>query len=161
MKLAHCLSLALAIAAVAAPSLAAQNNDSHHPAGAAPEVAGAHVPASTAKSASANASSDIARMDTQMKTMREMHNRMMSAKTPSERNALMAGQMKIMQDGMTMMDGMSAGGMAGSNRDMKGGIKGGMKGDMAEHHRKMEKRMEMMQAMLQMMMDRLPAAPAK
>ena len=91
---------------------------------------------------------DMARMDAQMKAMQEMHDKMMAAKTPEERNALMAEHMKTMQDGMTMMNGMSPGGM------------GGMKGDMAAHHQTMEKRMEMMQATMQMMMDRLPAAPA-
>ena len=157
MKLAHALSLALTIAAVATPSLAAQQADSHHPAAASAAVANTRVPAPKTNSVSANASSDIARMDMQLKAMREMHDRMMSAKTPSERSAMMDGQMKIMQDGMSMMDGMSASGMAGTNRDMKGG----MNGDMAAHHQKMEKRMQMMQAMMQMMMDRMPAAPAK
>jgi hypothetical protein len=32
----------------------------------------------------------------------------MNAKTPEERNALMAGHMKAMQDGMGMMKGISA-----------------------------------------------------
>ena len=88
-------------------------------------------------------------MDSQMKAMQEMHDKMMGAKTPEERTALMADHMKTMQDGMTMMSGMSPGGM------------GNMKGDMAGHHQMMEKRMEMMQATMQMMMDRLPAAPMK
>ena len=56
----------------------------------------------------------------------------------------MAEHMKAMQEGMTMMNRMSPGGMAG------------LKGDMAAHHQTMEKRMEMMQTMMQMMMDRLP-----
>ena len=81
--------------------------------------------------------------------MHDMANMMMAAKTPEERNALMAEHMKTMQEGMTMMNGMSPGGM------------GGMKGDMPARHQMMEKRMEMMQSMMQMMMDRLPAAPTK
>ena len=60
--------------------------------------------------------------------------------------------MKAMQEGITMMNGMRAGGMSGMR---------GMKGEMGEHHQMMEKRMEMMQTTIQMMMDRLPAAPAK
>ena len=99
------------------------------------------------------ASPDMAHMDTQMKAMREMHDKMMAAKTPEERNALMAEHMKTMQEGMTMMNGMPREGM--------GGMKGGMKGDMTTQHQMMEKRMEMMQSMMQMMMDRLPAAPTK
>ena len=95
------------------------------------------------------ASPDMARMDTQMKAMREMHDKMMAAKTPEERNALMAEHMKTMQEGMTMMNGMSPGDM------------GGMKEGLPARHQMMEKRVEMMQSMMQMMMDRLPAAPAK
>ena len=91
----------------------------------------------------------MARTDDQMKAMREMHDKMMAAKTPAERDALTAEHMKIMQDSMTMMNGMSPGGMRGMNSDM------------AARHQTMEARMEMMQATMQMMMDRLPAAPAK
>ncbi|TAJ19863.1 MAG: hypothetical protein EPO47_02545 [Rugosibacter sp.] len=93
-------------------------------------------------------------MDAQMKAMKEMHEKMMAAKTPEERNALMTEHMKTMQDGMAMMNGMSTGGM---KCDMKSSMKGGM----AEHHQMMEQRMEMMQSMMQMMMDRLPAMPSK
>ena len=138
MKLAHSLLLALALATVGTSTWAAQHDQhqGHHPAGAA------SAPASNAMSSKAGP--DLARMDTQMKAMREMHDQMMAAKTPEERNALMAEHMKAMQEGMTMMNGMSPGGMAG------------LKGDMAAHRQTMEKRMEMMQTMMQMMMDRLP-----
>lgn len=95
------------------------------------------------------ASANVTRMDTQMKMMREMHIKMMAAKTPEERSSLMSEHMKVMQDGMTMMKGMSSEGM------------GEMKCDMAANHQTMEKRMEMMGAMMQMMMDRLPAPQEK
>ena len=103
----------------------------------------------------------MARMDAQMKTMRDMHEKMMNAKTPEERNKLRAEHMKAMQDGMDMMGGMSPGGMGGM-----GGMKGmmgmqGMAGDMGARQQMMEKRMEMMQMMMKMMMDQTPAAPAK
>ena len=139
MKLAHSLLLALALAAVGASTWAAQHDQQQgrHPAGAA-------ASAPTSKAMSGKAGPDLARMDTQMKAMREMHDKMMAAKTTEERNALMAEHMKSMQGGMTLMDGMPPGGMAG------------MKGDMAARHQMMEKRMEMMQTMMQMMMDRLP-----
>ena len=142
MKLVHSLSLALALTAIGTSTWAAQadQHKGHHPAGAAS--------ASASKATSGKAGPEMARMDTQMKAMREMHEKMMAAKAPDERDALMAGHMKAMRDGMAMMNGMPAGGMSG------------MQGDMAEHHRMMEKRMEMMQATMQMMMDRLPAAPA-
>ena len=45
----------------------------------------------------------MAMMDTHMKSMREMHDKMSRARTPQEREALMADQMKMMQEGMGMM----------------------------------------------------------
>jgi len=91
----------------------------------------------------------IPKMDAQMKTMQSMHDKMMVAKTPEERKALMGEHMKAMQDGMTMMGKMgSSGAMSGMDAGTK---KGGMSMDM------MEKRMEMMTSMMQMMMDRMPA----
>ena len=143
MKLAHSLSLALAISIVGAPGWAADTDEhqAHHPAGAA------SVPATKAMPGKSRL--DMARMNIQMQAMREMHDKMMAAKTPVERDALTADHIKIMQDSMTMMNGMSPGGMSG------------MKGDMAARHQAMDARMEMMQATMQMMMDRLPAAPVK
>ena len=105
------------------------------------------MPMGTASASSMAAPDQMARMDAQMKTMRNMHEKMMNAKTPEERNKLMAEHMKAMQDGMAMMGGMK--GMQG------------MTGDMGPRPQMMEKRMDMMQMMMQMMMDRLPAEPAK
>ena len=141
MKLATSLSIALAVAITGAQAWAASHGHVHPPAGAA------SAPAEKAMPGKSNPT--MARMDTQMKAMREMRDKMMAAKTPEERSALMAQHMKTMQDGMTMMSGMSSGGMAG------------MQGDMTARHQMMEKRMEMMESMLQMMMDRMPAVPAK
>ena len=143
MKLVRPLSLALALFAAAAPSWAAQHDQhkAHHPAGSASAAASKSMPGKTTP--------EMARMANHMKAMQEMHDKMMAAKTPEERSALMADHMKTMQDGMTMMNGTSPGGM------------GSMKGDMPARHQMMEKRMEMMQSMMQMMMDRLPAAPTK
>jgi hypothetical protein len=103
---------------------------------------------------------DMSKMDAQMKKMHEMHEKMMAAKTPEERNKLMAEHMKTMQDGMKMMEGMGGAGMSGmaGMQGMKG--MGDMK-DMPAHHQMMEKRMAMMQSMMQMMMDRMPAQPAR
>ena len=97
-----------------------------------------------------------------MKAMQEMHQKMISAKTPEERNALMADHMKAMQGGMSMMKGMGA-------MDGKGSMEGmgamadakGMPADMAKHHKMMEQRMSMMQMMMEMMMDRMPPASMK
>ena len=134
-------------------------------------IACATTPAMTMGSAPASGSmaapEGMAGMDAQMKNMREMHDKMMSAKTPEEHNRLMAEHMKSMQDGMKMMDGMSGPGM-GDMKGMQGmqGMQGmsgmsGMSADMGGRHQMMEKRMEMMQTMMKMMMDRMPAAPSK
>jgi len=150
MKLARSASLALAMAAVVAPAWSAQDDQhkGHHPATAA--TATTPTPAPDANAGSSNPG--MARMDMQLKAMREMHGKMMAAKTPEARKALMAEHMKLMQDGMDMMNAKSPDGMGGMEM---------MGGDMAACHRMMEKRMEMMQAMMQMMMDQLPGAPGK
>lgn len=70
--------------------------------------------------------------DPMMKRMHDMHKKMMDAKTPEERQALMDQHMKLMQEGMQTMKGM--------------GQKSGQQS--------MEKRMEMMEMMMQMMMGR-------
>ena len=113
-------------------------------------------PAAPRPAASAPAADHLSMMDTQMKAMRAMHDKMMRARTPEERNALMAEHTKSMQDGMAMMGGMGPGGMGGM-KAMPG--MGAMPTDMATRQQMMEKRMEMMQSMMQMMMDRMPAAP--
>ena len=104
------------------------------------------------------ASDPMKDMDAHMKTMAEMHQKMMNAKTAEERQALMADHMKAMRGGMDMMKGMGA----GSKGHMQGmpGMKG-MSEDHTSHHRMMEKRMEMMGSMMELMMDRLPQAPSK
>ncbi|WP_114968569.1 hypothetical protein [Rhodoferax ferrireducens] len=116
------------------------------------------MPMGAASATSMTTPDPMARMDAQMKTMRDMHEKMMNAKTPEERSKLRAEHMKAMHDGMDMMGGMSPGGMGG----MKGmmGMQG-MAGDMGARQQMMEKRMDMMQMMMKMMMDQTPAAPAK
>ena len=100
----------------------------------------------------------LAHMDTQIKSMQAMHDKMMSAKTPEERSKLMSEHMKSMQDGMKMMEGMASPGMSGMQ-----GMQGmqGMHGGMGAHHAMMEKRMAMMQTIMKMMMDRIPDASRK
>src|SRR5450759_910913 len=97
----------------------------------------------------------MAALDNKMKAMQEMHQKMMNAKTPEEKKALMAEHMKTMQDGMAMMSMMGGAGMAG----MQG--KKPMPGNMKQRQQMMEKRMEMMEAMMQMMMDGMPAPAAQ
>ena len=93
---------------------------------------------------------EMALMANHMNAMQEIHDRMMAAKTPEERNALMADHMKTMQDGMAMVKGM--GGMTGPK---------GPRTDMSQRQTMMEQRMDMMQSTMEMMADRLPHTPAK
>ena len=81
-----------------------------------------------------------------------MHEKMVAAKTPEERQALMAEHMKLMQKGMSMMKDM---GKKGGKSAMQDGQ--GMSGMMADREQMMEKRMDMMESMMQMMMDRMPS----
>ena len=92
-------------------------------------------------------------MDSMMKSMQEMHDRMMTAKTPEERSALMKEHMMTMQDGMAMMGRMRDGMMGGGGMGMGGG--NGMRMD----PEMMGKRMDMMEMMMQMMMDREAMKP--
>ena len=69
-----------------------------------------------------------------MQQMQAMHEKMMAAKTPAERQALMADQMKAMQQGMNSMRAMNS-----------------QSGDAATSS--MAMRMNMMTMMMQMMMD--------
>jgi len=141
------LSLALVLFAAGAPSWAAQHNEhkAHHPAGAAPAATSRSVPGKTTP--------EMAQMANQRKAMQAMHDKMMAAKTPEERNALMAEHMKTMQEGMSMMKGMGGmGGMAGAKSPPT---------SMTERQAMMEQRMDMMQTMMEMMADRLPQTPVK
>jgi hypothetical protein len=116
----------------------------------------------SAHQAAAASSGASTAMHDHMKAMQAMRDKMMNAKTPVERQALMEEHMKSMHEGMAMMKGMKdmkgMGGMHG-----KAGMPGmsGMKDmpmDMSKHHQMMEMRMDMMQTMMEMMMQRMPGA---
>lgn len=110
----------------------------------------------------------MARMDEQIQAMQGMHDKMMAAKTPEARSALMAEHMKVMQDSMAMMGKGGMGAMGGmkdkpaTGADTSGmpdmQAKDSMDGAMGAQHQMMEKRMQMMQSMMQMMLDRMPPA---
>lgn len=125
--------------AATAPSAKADEHASHHP-----------------EASTAGPSASMPTMQERMEAMREMHDKMMNAKTPAERQALMADHMKAMQNGMDMMKGMGGrGAMGGGMGDGKG-----MLAETVKRHRMMEDRMEMMQMMMEMMMQRLPSPPS-
>ncbi|MEO6280670.1 MAG: hypothetical protein ABIP59_22995 [Roseateles sp.] len=129
--------LVLAAAAALSTGALAQSDKDH----AAHHPPGASAPASAAPKAPTRG-----QMDKQMNAMGDMHEKMMAAKTPEERQALMAGHMKTMQDGMAMMDQMKGG--------MGGNAGRGMGGGTATSPEMMGKRMDMMETLMQMMMDR-------
>ena len=110
-------------------------------------------------------------MDSRMKAMQEMHQKMMNASTPAERQGLMADHMKAMQGGMAMMKemqamhagsgarGMGMMGSPGGSAPMAGmGDGNAMPADMAKRHQMMADHMAMMQTMMDMMADRMPPA---
>ena len=141
------LTLAIAAASFGVWAQTDAEHTQHHP---------AESPSKAPKAAPAKsmAKESMTAMDSKMKTMREMHEKMMNAKTPEEKKALMAEHMKTMQEGMKTMGMMGGDGMA----DMQG--KKPMPGNMGQHHQMMEKRMAMMESMMQMMMDQMPAPAA-
>ena len=153
MNFARTISI---LSAVAATSMATsawaasdKEHDGHHPAATAPVLVAQATPATPAKPGMGmSGSAAMPGQADQMKAMGAMHDKMMAAKTPEERNALMAEQMKLMQSGMGMMGRMGPGAMAGKP------------GDMAARQGMMEQRMDMMQSMMQMMVDRMAPAPA-
>jgi hypothetical protein len=97
----------------------------------------------------------MAAMEPRMKAMKDVHQKMMAAKSPAERQALMAEHMKAMQDGMAMMKEMHGGmqGMGGMDHSK------GMPAGTAQRHQMMTEHMAMMQMMMDMMMQRMPASP--
>jgi len=121
--------------------------------------------------ANAGAPSPMATMEPRMKAMQEMHQKMVNASTPAERQTLMADHMNAMQGGMAMMKEMQTMHGAGGMGDM--GMMGssgcaapmacmgdgkGMPTDMAKRHQMMADHMAMMQMMMDMMADRMPPA---
>ncbi len=164
---AMAVALAIGLSAVAASAQTAAEHAQHHPDGAAP--AAVQAPAATPEQ-------QLSAMDKQLQRMREMSRKMADAKTPQERQALMAEHHKTMQDSMKMMGQMQ--GMPPAGMGMMGMMANGagtpgktatspspamgqqMMGGMMQRHAMMEKRMEMMESMMQMMMERLPADAA-
>ena len=145
------LTIALATAAIGSWAQTATEHAQHQ----ANVLATEQSPSPTADLTGPTGSAEkMAAMDGKMNAMRDMHEKMMSAKTPEEKKALMAEHMKTMQEGMAMMSMMGGSGMAG----MQG--KKPMPGTMKERQQRMEKRMDMMETMMQMMMDGMPAPAA-
>ena len=145
MKSIYALIAAISIP-LASQAATPDSHDSHHPASAdAVQIAQAKPANPGMGMGGTGAMPGYAE---QMQTMQQMHDKMLAAKTPEERNALMAEQMKLMHGGMAMMGRMGSGTMPGTS------------GHMAGRDGTLEQRMDMMQSMMQMMMDRMQYAPA-
>lgn len=140
---ARTFPLALA-ALLVAGSTAAWSATDGRPGPALP-AASAPAPAGQGLRAGAHRA-DMERYRAQMKSMHEVHERLMAATTPDERKAVMTEHMKVMKDGMGMLKGMPSG-----MNPLRGH---------PVSIQMMATRMEMMQAMMEMMMDRLPATPS-
>ena len=103
--------------------------------------------------ASMTTSSPMGQMDEHMKSMQALHDRMLSATTPEERQRVMDEQRKEMQGSMGMMNQMMHGGTTpgGMGTGMMG--QRGMPADTGAQLQMMQKRMDVMQMMMQTMMD--------
>jgi hypothetical protein len=152
LALTAMLALTLSACAHYRPGPGGAGHSAHHPPGAA--------------AAAATPAERMAQMDAHMNAMRDMHEKMVRASSPQERQALMGEHQKLMQEGMALMGGMGHGPRAGMPG--MGGMQGmgqmgapGMPMDPATRQQMMEMRMEMMQSMMQMMMDRTSPAPGK
>ena len=88
----------------------------------------------------------------QLHKMRELHARIMSAKTPAERKKLLTEQSEQMQSMMEIMNGMMS---QGANDMMSGFVMMGnsTNGDAAMMTNRINQRMDMMQQMMQGLMD--------
>ena len=130
--------------ALASYAEAPANHAAHHPQAATTAVGDMSM---------AGQADAMAHMDERMKAMQEMHEKMAQATTPEERSALMAEHMKVMQDGMAMMDKDAMPKMRANGMPTMG--KSAMKGkaaNMAVRQAMLEKRMDMMQSMMKVMM---------
>jgi phage protein D len=110
----------------------------------------AKAPAAGDKAAPTSSMPAMAQMDEHMKKMQALHEKMMSAATPEERQKAMEEARKEMQESMAMMKPMMQGGgmMGGGMMAQKG-----KSADTGAQTQMMGKRMDMMQMMMQMMMD--------
>lgn len=131
------LSLAVASAAAMAQDV---HHSPHHPAGSAsaPPRHDIGSPAGVTV---------MVRMNAQMQAMQAMHEKIIAAKTPAEREALMPEHMKLMQESMSMLRGMSPAKPSPSRRNP------------AERQQILEGRVDMMESMMQMLVDGMPVPP--
>jgi hypothetical protein len=108
--------------------------------------------AATQAVSSTSVTTPMGQMDEHMRKMQALHDRMMSAATPEERQKLMEEQRREMHAGMAMLNGMQGGTMMGGTGAGTMGAKS-KPADPGAQMQMMQKRMDMMQMMMQSMMD--------
>ena len=113
------------------------------------------VPAPAGKAAvqpsrSMDAKAQMEQMDAQMKKMRALHDKMIRAATPDERQKLMEEQHKAIQEGMGMINQMTGGMSDGTYLEQKSNPP-----DPNGTMQMMQKGIDLMAMMTQMMMDQL------
>lgn len=116
-----------------------------------------NAPAASPGMGHAGAGMPMPSMEPRMKVMKDMHQKMANARTPSERQVLMADHMKAMQDGMASMKDMHRG-MQGMSGMTSMGDGHAMRAEMAKREQMKAEHMAMMQMMMDMMMQRMPPA---
>lgn len=169
MKLIHSITLSVVVFASAFACAVDQNDhQAHHDATAASSKVSKtdNSKASLVKPAAHECmeKESMEKMDSQMKAMEEIHQKIMNAKTVEERKTYMAEHMKTMQGGMAVMNGMSKTCMApkadvaavkNTDTEKKSDMTCDMHCEMKAHNNMMEKRLDMMEAMMQMVIDRI------
>lgn len=116
----------------------------------------APVPSMSPRVSDARTTAPMTAMETRMKAMKEMHQKMVDANSPAERQALMAEHMKAMQEGMEKLKEMVGGMQRMGSMDHSTGMPAGM----AQRHQLMAEQTAMMQLLLEMLAQRMPAPQA-
>jgi hypothetical protein len=124
---------------------------------ASPGAMNAASPSASTAPMAMGASGSMAAQDSRIKAMQDMHQKMVNASTPAERQALMADHMKAMQGGMAMMKEMQAKHGAGG-MGMMGSSSGAAPMAGMGDGKGMATDMSIMQMMMDMMADRMPPA---
>lgn len=156
-KLTTLIPAILCIAMLPVPALAASTAEHDHTHGQKSTAPASTITPSTV---SAPAITNFTSYEEQMARMSDLHEKMMAAKTPAERQKLMTENMKLMQEGMDMMKAMQ--GQPGMDMGMGMPGKDGMNmGSCMDMHKPMNQRMDMMEMMMQMMLDQQKAGAAK
>lgn len=141
------LAYGIAASLLLSGNLSIAADEHHQPAPGGKAAAAPYNPSTATPSQSTLA---MMQMDDHMKRMQVLHDRMMNARIPEERQKALVEARKEMQEGMAMMKPMM------QDQRMMGGGMMAQKGKPADANTQlqtMSKRIDMMQMMMQMMMD--------